>query len=318
MTQKAHPTIALLVLGGALTAGACASKQQQPAATPAGAQAEAPPAPPSRDFNGCAPGTPCTIYDVDLSKGPGAEIAATAGNFTPKGWSCAKRDDVLHLFLPDAAGIARGYLEVTVENWDPYNQPFAPGVPQPGDKTRNEFMEVTEACNPRAGMRWKLRAGGGYAPFVKLEVGQPDYPGPIHIKDFEDGKALPVAQFDPSKPQTFRLSWDERSFTWEVAGARKTISMGEGWVTNHGHPLAGVCNVGIGEMFSVKPSMGCIAGPVWKSVKVVSLSGPPLPAPRARPEKLIAIPQTPPGVDVRKLKPGQPVAPPGTTIPKAS
>jgi hypothetical protein len=228
--------------------------------------------------DGCRPGVPCTVYHLDLTRGAGPEATTVAGNFHRGGWSCAKRDDLLQWYLPAAAGVARGYVEVAVTNWDPANQGYAPGVPDPRTDPKSEFMEIWEACAPGDGMRWKLRAGRGYHPHVKAEIGFPDEPGGVHVKDLEFGDALHVPTWDPKETYVFRLEWDERQFRLSVAGRAFGLAMSDRRILNHAGPIRGVCGLSIGELYARKDSMGCLAGPIFKWVKVVSLSGPPGPA----------------------------------------
>jgi hypothetical protein len=227
----------------------------------------------------CTAGQPCLLYAVDLTKGKGEPglVWGKAGRFDAGGWSCTRWDDQLRWYFPGAKGVTEGYLEMEVTNWDPLGQPMAPGAPRPFNPPRNQFLNVGESCPGAArGYSWQLRQGGGYNGNVKLEV-------LAGGKAFEDGSALDGIAWNTSTVYKVRFSWDPRSFTVSIGNKRYTMQTSHQALSAHPTKMpSGICRMNLGETYPSKAadnpgtdSMGCLQGPRFRSIRIVSLSGPP-------------------------------------------
>jgi hypothetical protein len=255
----------------------------------------------------CEAGKPCVIYDIDLTtqgKGHPNVFAGGVGKFTEAGWSCTAWNDQLKWYLPGAIGIREGYVEVEVTNFDPVNQRMIGNAPKIfsggncSDSQRNEFLRVMDTC-PGApkGFEWQFRMGQGYSPpnYFKLETAASG-------KAYEIGMALMQPRWDLKATYGIRLEWNATSFGLAVrSGAtitRQSPFVSAARADFDGHPAGqarramGACLITLGEAYpqksyhnSAKPG-GCLDGPIYKSIKVVSLSGPPEAAPAGDLSKL--------------------------------
>jgi hypothetical protein len=192
------------------------------------------------------------ILKSDLSKGKAPQaIKVEGGKFVPQGWTPVNGTDNILWRIPNGNAVTEGYVEIVMTNLNPTKQATVP---------KNQFIGLDETCDEK-GVKVRLRMGKNYQQF-KIEAHDGVKSG---LGSWEEPRVNPLkGPFDEKATYVFRISWNPKGFA---------VHLNDIEMKSFPWPPKGFCTVQIGETYATLK--GAFPGPIYKSIKFVSLSGKP-------------------------------------------